>query len=250
MMPSQNQQQSPMNIENFQTMMMNLVYLFTSVVTWPIEMVLRPQYGSEYFSPVTQFGTAVMMLFLPLFTALSGMIPYMHFRTLGLFGIASLSKLFFLGSLVHGFRVWRRMLHMEKEDNSYFPGEPLFFFRWLPFSWWVTRIVIEPAFVFIVALTLANLFILQPSATNYLMFAAIALAMKSYVEWFLQWQMIRHLMNARYMGPIMAKLVNNTATESDLAKAHLASFPKNLPDDIRQSAARHVARAFNPEKEI
>src|ERR1700735_3249636 len=127
-------------------------------------MLLRPQYGSEYFSPVTMFFTAVMMLFLPLFTALSGMLPFLRFRTLGLFGIATLSKLFFMGSFVHGLRVWRRMVHMDLEENSFFAGEPLFFFRWLPFSWWVTRIAIEPAFVFVVALILANLFILQPSA--------------------------------------------------------------------------------------
>ena len=50
----------------------------------------------------------------------------------------------------------------------------------------------------------------------------------------------------RNAGPIIAKLVDNTATEDDLATIHLASLPKDIPDDVRRDTASHIARAFSP----
>jgi hypothetical protein len=52
-------------------------------------------------------------------------------------------------------------------------------------------------------------------------------------------------MDARFAGPIIAKLVENRATEEDLATVHLASFPKNLSPDLREAAVSHIARAYS-----
>ncbi len=38
---------------------MNLVYNVCSIVTCPVEMALRPQYGSRYFPPIIMFFSAV-----------------------------------------------------------------------------------------------------------------------------------------------------------------------------------------------
>ena len=50
----------------------------------PVEMVLRPQYGSRYFSPVNQFFTAVMMIVVPVFyemaAGFSRMLPFVRFN--------------------------------------------------------------------------------------------------------------------------------------------------------------------------
>jgi hypothetical protein len=247
-------QQSTMNIDQLQDMMLNVVYNVCSIVTTPVEMALRPLYGSRYFSPVTMFFTAVMMMLLPLFsemaTGLAHMIPFAHVRgPVGMFGIATLSKLYFYGSFIHGLRIWRRILHMEMEECSTYEGPALPIFIILPGSWWMVRIIYEPVFVFTLALVLQNFFILQSSAAHYLMLAAMMLAMKQYVAWYKQWQFLRDLMDMRFAGPRIARLVENRASEDDLAQTHLASFPKNLPDDVRRAAASHIARVFSPEPE-
>jgi hypothetical protein len=248
----QGQSQQPMDINRFQDGMMNVVYNVCSIVTTPVEMVLRPQYGSRYFAPVIMFFTAVMMLLLPVLSSLAEgmgrMMPFMRFQgSVGLFGIGTFSKLYFLGSFIHGFRIWRRMIHMEREKYSPYEGPPLPIFRIIPGSFWMVRIIYEPVFVFTLSLVLPNFFILQPSAAHYLMLAAFLLAMKQYVAWYMQWQFLRGLMDMRNAGPIIAKLVDNTASEDDLAAIHLASLPKNLPEDLRRDTALHIARAFSAE---
>ena len=143
------------------------------------------------------------------------------------------------------------MIHMEREKYSVYEGPPLPIFRILPGSFWLVRIVYEPVFVFMLSLVLPNFFILQPSAANYLMFAAVMLAMKQYVAWYMQWQFLRELMDMRNAGPIIAKIVDNSASEDELATIHLASIPKDIPDDLRRDTASHIARAFsatNPDE--
>lgn len=244
-------QHSPTDIGNIQETAMTVVYGVCAIVTLPVEMALRPWYGSEYVSPVTTFLASIMMMVLPLIfwlsegSFLSGLTPQ---SMPSLFGLGTFSKLFFIGSVVHGVRVWRRMLNMASEENSYFAGPPLPIFHLVPVSWWTTRIVVEPVFVLLLAFLLQNLFILDGPSAGYLMIAAPCLAMKNYIHWFSQWQVIRHLMNARAVGPIINRLVDNKATDDDLASVHLASFSKNLPEDVRQSAARYIARAFNAEE--
>jgi len=249
---TQGSQQSTMSLNQLQDFAINFVYNLCTIVTLPVEMVLRPQYGSRYFPPVVMFFSAMMMVFLPLLfgfaSAVVHMIPFARFRgPVGMIGIWGLSRLFFLGSMVHGVRIWRRMIHMETEQNSLYEGPPLPFFRRLPFSFWVTRIVIEPAFVFTLSVILPNFFILEPSAAHYLALAAIMLAMKQYLSWYMQWSYIRELLDARNAGPIIAKIIEDKATSDELASVHLASFPKNLPDDIRRSAAIHIASVVSPE---
>ena len=35
--------------------------------------------------------------------------------------------------------------------------------------------------------------------------------------------------------------------QEDLAKIHLASFPKNIPEDVRREAAEEIARTLSPK---
>jgi hypothetical protein len=255
MMPSQSLtgSQKATNIHEIQNTMINVVYNFTSIVTMPVEMAIRPRYGSRYFAPAIAFFSAVMMLVVPVFFSFAGalthMIPFARFQTsFGLIGMAGLSRLFFLGSFVHGFRIWRRMLYMELEESSVYEGPPLPFFTWIPgSSFWKIRIIYEPAFIFALSLVLPNFFILEPSAAHFLTLSAVLLAMKQYVAWYQQWEFLRDLMDARFAGPIIARLSENRASDEDLATVHLASFPKDLSPDIRQAAVSHIARALSPE---
>ena len=74
MTPNQSLTGTPqaMNINTIQTTMMNLVYNVCSIVTMPVEMALRPHYGSRYFPPVIMFFSAAMMILLPVIFGLAG----------------------------------------------------------------------------------------------------------------------------------------------------------------------------------
>jgi hypothetical protein len=234
--------------------MLNLLYAFCSVVTMPVEMALRLRYGSRYFNPLIMMACFLMMIFLPIFFTLGGaalrMVPLLRFHaSYGMLGMTGLSKLFFLGSFIHGIRIWRRMLHMEREENSLYEGPPLPFFQLLPgASFWRVRIVYEPAFLFVLSIVLQNFFILEPGAAHFLTISAFLLAMKQYCAWYAQWQFLRELLDMRHAGPIIAKLMENQATENDLAKLHMASLPKELPEDVRRSVIARIARIFSQEK--
>jgi hypothetical protein len=248
MTPSQGQP-SP-DISHYQDLMMNVVYNVCSIVTMPVEMALRPQYGTRYFSPVTQFFTSVMMMLLPVFSAMadsfSRFLPFGFHGLNGIFGIGSLSKLYFAAGFLHGLRIWRRMIHMDREEHSYWEGAALPIFNILPGSFWIVRIIYEPIFVIIVALVLGNLFILQGSAAHYLELAAVMLAMKQYVAWFARWQFLRDLMDARNAGPLIARAVDNRASEEELSAIHVATI-RNLPDDQRAAFTSHIARSIYKE---
>jgi hypothetical protein len=230
----------------------DLLYNVATVVSLPVEIALRLEYGTEYFTPMQIFFATLMMLFLPvaiaILDAISQWIPFLGGGvTVGVFGIWTLSKIFFVGAAVHTARICRRIAHMELEENSWFAGPPLPIFSILPFGWWTTRIAIEPLFVLLLALTLQNLFVLQGAAAHYLMAAAVALALKESLDWFSQWQYVRHLMNLKYLGPRIARIADNTATDEDHAILNVASLSKDLPEDMRQSAAVYLAHAISPE---
>lgn len=244
---------SPMSFGQMQNIGMNIVETFCSVLSMPVEIILRPWYGTRYFPVPVIFFSAFLMLLLPTFsavaTAATSMIPFVRFQPpMGLFDIGSLSKLYFLLAVVHGIRCYRRMIDMSREQNSEFEGPPLPFFHLIPGSgsFWFTRIVLEPVFVFVATTLLAGIFIFQPGLATYLHIAALAMAMKAFIGWFRVWEYLRQIMDMRFAAPIIAKLVENQATQDDLAPLHLASFPKNLSPEIRQAAVSHIARVFSP----
>jgi hypothetical protein len=56
-------------------------------------------------------------------------------------------------------------------------------------------------------------------------------------------------MDMKFAGPIIAKLADGSSDDDELGSINLASFPKNLPPDIRKAAVRHIARAFSIDEE-
>jgi hypothetical protein len=136
------------------------------------------------------------------------------------------------------------MIHPESEQFSWYEGPALPIFRLVPGTFWTIRIICEPVFVFVTAMVLENFFILQPGAAHFLMVSAAMLGMKQYIAWYMQWQFLRELMDTRNSAPIIAKIVDNSATEDELAAVHLASIPKDIPDDLRRETASFIARAF------
>jgi hypothetical protein len=252
------QPESSLNLNQLQNYAMNMVEAFCSIFTMPIEIILRPQYGTRYFPVPIFFLSAVLMFLLPLFSSaadgVARMIPFSQAPPppAGLFGIGSLSSLYFFLAFLHSFRLWRRMIKPELENHSEYEGPPLPFFNLIPGSrsFWFTRIVIEPVFVFIGASLLEAIQVFQSGLVTYLHLAALMLAMKNFICWYRAWEYIRKIMDLQFLNPIIAKLVENKATEADLASVHLASLPKNITADVRHAAASHIARAFSTETQV
>ena len=98
------------NIEQLQNVAMNVVENFCGIVAMPVEIIIRPHYGTRYYPVPVTFFSCVMMILLPLFSAMAtgivNMIPFSHARApIGLFSIGSLSQLFFLLLFIHGIRL-------------------------------------------------------------------------------------------------------------------------------------------------
>lgn len=232
-------------------MAMNFVEGCCSVITRPVELIIRPLHGSRYFSPAVATISSAMMLVLPIFTSLAtaaiSMIPFTHMAMpVGLFSFAAFAKFYFLLSILQGARIAYLMLHPEQEEISWFEGPPLPFFHLLPKgdNFWFTRIALEPAFVFIAAMTLGHFYIFQSGLVAFFQFSAFALAMKNFIGFYRAWEYIRNILDTRNAGPIIAKMSMGTASQADLAPIHMASFPKNVSEDIRKSAVSHLARAY------
>ena len=253
MKPSPSPSQPPASIDRWQDSMINIVYNVCGIFTMPVEMALRPFHGTRYFSPIILFFSAAMMLFIPLFFGIAGAVgralPFVRVQAqLGLIGMWGVSKLFFLGCVAHGVRKWRLMLHMDREKYSFSEGPPLFFFGWLPnATFWRIRIIYEPLFLAALSIVLPNFFIID-AATGYFLFAsALCLVMKNYTAWYLQWQQLREFMDMSFAGPVIARFAENPEADQELETIHLASFPKDLPPDVRNAAISHLVQSFSPE---
>jgi hypothetical protein len=243
-----------MHVEHLQNNALEFVYAFCSIVSQPVEILLRPWYGTRVYPvPVTFFSSA-MMLLLPaiimLFSNFMHMIPLLNVPApIGMFSLGDFAKIYFLASTIHGVRLWRRMVHMEREQHSEYEGPALPFFQILPKgkSFWFVRIILEPAFVFVLSIVLSDLFIAQTDLVLYLRFAALALLMKSFIAWYRAWENLRILIDVRTSAPLINKLINNEASEEELATIHLASFPKNIDPEIRQAALTQIAHRYSTD---
>jgi hypothetical protein len=252
MQPTQNE--APMNLPSMHRYGMAVVESVCTIFTMPLEMILRPQYGTRYFSPPLAFFSAVLMVFLPIFSSAADsfgrLIPFSRGAApAGLFGLSSLSGLFFFLLLLHSPRLWRRMVYMHLEQYSEFEGPALPVFPLIPGgrSFWITRIFLEPIAVYILASLLQGLGIFQPGLTTFLHLAAVMLCIKEFIVWYRNWEFIRVALDSQAIGKAMGNILQNKATRNELEPMHLASFPKDLPADLRDSALRHFARTFMAE---
>jgi hypothetical protein len=256
MLTNKPNQSSPFNPFQFADIAMNMVETFCAVVYRPVEVLIRPFHGTRYFSIVVIFLSNLMMLFIPIFgafaTGVVSMIPLVHIPVpVGMFSMGSFAKLYFLLSMVHGVRIFLLMIHPAREMYSFWEGPPLPFINLVPKSrsFWATRIIIEPAIVFLAATLLGNAFIFQSGLVTFLQCAAMCGGMLHFVRWYRSWQEIRDSMDTANIAPLMAKLIDNTATEADLAPVHIAKLPSDLPEEIRRRTAVHIARAHSAEAE-
>ena len=250
------QQRESTPIDQMQNVAMNVVETFCSIVCMPVEIILRPQYGTRYFPVYVTFLSCLLMIFLPVFSTLTttvmSMIPFTHMAVpVGVFDIWSLSKLFYLLLLLHGLRLWRRMIYMDLETFSQFEGPALPFFRLLPGgrSFYLVRILWEPLAVFVLASLLQHLLIISSGLGTFLQFAALMLAMKCYVLWYRAWEFARNLLDMQNAGPLLGRIADNEASQDELATMHLASLPKTLSPELRQKTVSYISGAWRTQQQ-
>jgi hypothetical protein len=250
-MPDMHQNTQSMSIDQLQDYAMGVIHTVCGSISRPVEMILRPWHGTRYFNVAQITLSTLGMLLLPVFAGAAdtarNLVPFAHAAPPpGLFDLGSFSKLFFLLSFVHGIRIYRRMMRPETELHSRYEGSALPFFYLLPKSQnvYFVRIVLEPLFVYIAAGILANFRIVTPGLCLFLHFSALCLALKEFVVWYANFIYFRDILDSRAIGPIISKLLDNTATQEDLAPVHLASFPKAISPELRQEAACYIARAY------
>jgi hypothetical protein len=241
-------------IDQMQNTAINLVDILCSIIAEPIEILLRPWYGSRYLSVPVKVLAMAMMVLLPAIAALfSGTLFRIPFINIppprGMFDLGAFAKVYFLVSFAHGFRVWRRMMHPELEIHSQFEGPALPFFAllWKGTSFWVTRILWEPLFVVLASIALEDLFIIQHPLGLYLRFAAFALMVKSFISWYGFWEFTRIQMDIQNTAPALAEMMSNKSSPEN-SEPHYASLPRNIDPEIRRAAASRIARMFTPQK--
>lgn len=71
--------------------------------------------------------------------------------------------------------------------------------------------------------------------------------MKNFISWFRTWEVIRKILDRKNSAPAMARLIENKATEEELAPMHLAGFPKNIDPQVRRATASYIAHVYSHE---
>jgi cbb3-type cytochrome oxidase subunit 3 len=234
-------------VNHFRDKMWGTVYTAATVVSMPVEVIIRPFFGTRFFQPYNA-GLSLALLLLLSLLAKPFIPPIMlaaHIQPppSGLYNILSLAQLFFFGMIFHTFRSFRRMRNLSLELNSTYEGPALPFFALLPGgkSFWMVRLVLEPIAVIVIAYTLNHLGIFDNQLEGYLIFAAICMATKSYLHWFKAWETIRKILDAKYLAPVLSGMINGTAEDNALDQFHYASFPKHLPPDVHRAAIQQLA---------
>ena len=62
---TQTQQPPPMSLEQYQKTAVNMIENVCGIICMPIELFLRPFYGTRYFPLAVSFFSMILMVFLP-----------------------------------------------------------------------------------------------------------------------------------------------------------------------------------------
>lgn len=242
------------NTGSLQNSGMNVVELVCEAFSQPVTIMVRPFYGTRYYSVVSTFLSLAMMVLLPAFMVtvqgVARMVPLLNIpMPRGMFSLGDFAELYYIVAFAQGIRLWRRMFHPEREDLSQFEGPALFFFNYLPKSqsFYFVRTVWEPLAVLLVSIVLQDLYIIQSPLALYLRCAAFAMMMRSFIAWFRGWEVQREILDSKYVGQIVSKIADGTATPSERDQIFVATIPPLSPP--QETAGAHPARTENQQNE-
>lgn len=220
----------------------------TAIIAMPIELAMRPRFGTMYFHPVTaalgcllmQLITAFGLAAQPAARAAAGG----HSAPIGM-GVVYL--LFCVACLVHTPRLWRRAMHMELEEDAEDEGPALPFFRLLPMAGWgMTRIVYEPLSIVLAGIVGYALGLIEPFVLAYLLLVSAALAWKNAIRWYEVWRVIREILNNQSRGRTLQTFVKGKASPATVGPFVLAAAAAASPA-LRRTIATSIAPGLTPD---
>jgi hypothetical protein len=71
---------------------------------------------------------------------------------------------------------------------------------------------------------------------------AVALAMKNFIAWYRAFCFLRDILDGQAAAPIIGKIARAEATQEEMARINVASFPRDISPTLRQDAANALAR--------
>ncbi len=184
-----------------------------SLLTFPFEMLLRPQFGSRYFHII------LMCLSLPCWQAIC-------FAS-GIFGGKAYGSLILViaiwsGCVYNGFRIWKLMLHPEQEKDSEREGEPILK---LSDSWAIQRIVYEPLAILIAAILFKLIGVFNLILTLCVVASAAALCLKNIITWYEAWTYLRDMLDQQGRIPIIQAISAGKPAPTTIGRFTLSSIP-------------------------
>jgi len=206
---------------------------FSDMLSLLIQLFLRPNFGSRYIHPFVGIlaGLGNNMLFT------FGVVKHVTTHSRGLIGVSTLVVLFWLATIFHTRRIFRRVMHPETEADSEEDGGSWFRHA----SWTRSRILYEPLSVFLAAIVFYALHITDLFASIYLAVMAIALAMKSSILWFEAWSVIRDLMDKQHRMPILESISQGKPAPETIGGFVLAGIPPSTSAKDRAAIAGKMA---------
>lgn len=194
-----------------------------SLLTFPFEMLLRPWFGTRYFHII------LMLLSLPCWQAIGFACGLFGGRA---YGAIVLVAAIWAGCMYNGYRIWKLMLHPEKEKDSEFEGDPILR---LSDSWAKQRIVFEPLCIFGAAVVFKLLGFANLILMLCLMASAAALSLKSIITWYEGWSYVRDMLDQQSRIPIIQQISAGKPAPKSIGRFTLSAIPANT--DPRAKAA-------------
>ena len=213
-------------------------------VAVPLTMVLHPNHGSQYIPPLLMiFG---WMLF-QASTVVSGVYQvfqgHMSAQPIGM-GILTVG--FWVLSGYHSVRIWRLMLHTDRESDGEDEGPPLAILGNLTDSWMRLRIVYEPLAVAVVVVALYFLQLIAGFTALYLLIAAMALSLSCFLTWYESWEFQRDILNKIARAKQIEAITQGRRPPRTIGPCVMAAFSPQIPTSQKAFIAGQIA-GLTPE---
>lgn len=220
----------------------------SSIPAYPWTAVLRPWFGTQYMNPLTQlFGLGGIYLT----CGLSAIFAVTQ-RGSAIASAPLMTILIYLIVLVlsfwHGRRLWKLMLNMHLEEDSRDGGPSLGFFYLLPGShnWLILHCIWEPLAAVGIACIVGMLGLVNPIISAYLGLGGICYAIKSFIEWYEAWAMIRNMLDQQHRAPVMQRITQVRQQTPDLNQPQTPVMA-TIPLDANQRTIIATSVTLSPE---
>ena len=227
---------------------------YLGTLTLPLDMILRPRFGSQYYS-WTQAMASVMaykfaLLVAALMTAaLNELYFHKHYHWTAYTTVFWMLALWgAVGYTVH--RVARMVTHPEQEQDSQSDGPGLSIFRRLPHgnSWAWVRMVWEPLAVSLTATTLTLLGLIPYFFLPFLYVCCFALFMRAAVTYWNGWRYCRDMLDQINHAPVIQAIADGAEPPEKLGRTLFTSIPATTPPAQRKAIAMKMV-GLTPEME-